>query len=350
MRALKRAVIAALKRAGYYERALGALSGDRALVLVYHRIVGTVGNREWRTGFERGVSASNFERHMEFLRRRMRPVPLAELADAVRRGRSLPERTVCVTFDDGYRDNYTDAFPILRRHGIPATVFVATAYMESGKAFWWDRVVHLVRNTPAKRVDLTGVVDLAGRRGSGAGAVVSLGGPRERAAAAERIVTAMEYLPPERIESILGALRERLGVRDSGGNGAGETMSWSEIEHLSRSGIAIESHTHSHPYLAPLSEKGVELELRRSKECLEQRIGGPVRGVAYPGGRRGMYTEATMRVAKRVGYDFGCVVDLAAVARGGNEFEIRRVPAEDSCDTMLAHKMVAALRRTARDG
>src|SRR5690606_11379545 len=86
------------------------------------------------------LPAAVFETQMRYLNRHYRVMPLADLAGLLGTGRPLREPVAAVTFDDGYRDNYTSAFPVLRRLGVPATIFLATGYIGGDRVFWWDAV------------------------------------------------------------------------------------------------------------------------------------------------------------------------------------------------------------------
>src|SRR6185295_2112486 len=99
------------------------------------------------------VDAAAFDWQMECLSRCFRVLPLSEAVERLRQG-TLPGRAACVTFDDGYADNAEVALPILRRHGLCATFFVATGFLDGGIMFN-DRVIEAVRGAPGAQLDLT---------------------------------------------------------------------------------------------------------------------------------------------------------------------------------------------------
>src|SRR5690606_36408110 len=110
----------------------------QALILLYHRVT-TLENDPWSLA----VTPEHFAEHMEVLRRYTYPLPLRDLVQRVRTGR-FPEGSVAITFDDGYRDNLYAAKPLLERHEIPATVFIATGYTGREREFWWDELEALL--------------------------------------------------------------------------------------------------------------------------------------------------------------------------------------------------------------
>ncbi len=346
---LRRCAIFLLHRSGYYLRKLSEGSRRRALVLVYHKVGdGSRGAPDgtWRAGFERGIARDRFESHMRFLRDVMHPIPLTELAERVRQGEHPPPGSIAVTFDDGYRDNFTRAHPILMKHRIPATIFVATAFIESKEVFWWDRVYDLFRRTKEHDLDLARVPPLAARVRDLAHTRLSLSTPRRRILSAEAVIGMMESSSPDSLENALAALRNALRVTESEPTSFDPTLTWGQIEEMSRRGISIESHTHTHPFLSSLSPERVEEELHTSRAILEQRTGRKVYGLAYPGGRAGMYTDTTMSGARRAGYRYACVAEPGDVGSDSDPFAIRRVPVGDEPISALAHRLLSAYRLT----
>jgi len=112
-----------------------------AIILMYH----SVATEDAAPYIEPGnrVDPRTFERQMAFLAAERRVAALSELVDAIAAGRTPPAGTVCITFDDGYRDNLTVAAPILDKYRLPATLFVATGFAERGEAQWSDRLHRL---------------------------------------------------------------------------------------------------------------------------------------------------------------------------------------------------------------
>ena len=107
-------------------------------ILMYHSVAGDEEARFVEPANR--ITPRHFERQMAYLRETRRVVPLSLLVDELAAGKSPPVGTVCITFDDGYRDNLTVAAPILEKYRLPATLFLATGYAESGEAQWSDRL------------------------------------------------------------------------------------------------------------------------------------------------------------------------------------------------------------------
>ena len=150
---------AALDRSGLLRLALAARR--RGLwpyggltVLLYHRVVEPSAIGELDADMI-DATPEAFDEQMSYLRRTFHPVAVEEVLEASGGGRPLPPDSVLVTFDDGYRDNFENALPVLRRHGIKALFFVATGYITDRALFWWETVSLLVRRSaaPALRID-----------------------------------------------------------------------------------------------------------------------------------------------------------------------------------------------------
>ena len=136
-----RRIVSLSSRAPGVTRAfLASTRPRRFLVLCYHRV------NDDAHPFFTGIPVALFRRQMEALRRHFTVLPLAELAERARR-KDLPRNGVAVTFDDGYRDNYTNAFPVLRDLGLPATIFLTTDSLDRNALLWHDRVFDAFHRT-----------------------------------------------------------------------------------------------------------------------------------------------------------------------------------------------------------
>ncbi|MFZ5862719.1 MAG: polysaccharide deacetylase family protein [Nitrospirota bacterium] len=320
-------IASALFYSGYYRARIRRVR-NRAIILAYHRVGGPDAARGdvWANGFEHGVSAARFEGHMRFIREEMNPVSLAELAEHVHLDTPLPPRAIAVTFDDGYQDNYLHAFPILARYRIPATIFVPTGMVDSGRMFWWDQVFAMLRSTTQEALDLGSLPPHREHWVTGGrDAVIPLITRRHKTEASEVVNERMRCLPPDRLPETLAALRAALKTSDPQETGSDLLLTWKQILEMRNHGISIEAHTHSHRNLALLTDAEVEDELRTSKTILDEKFGAPIVGLAYPWGVPGTYTESVKRIARRVGFRYGCVIGPGTVGLGVDVFGLARV-------------------------
>jgi len=271
-------------------------------ILIYHRV------NPWPSSFAIDVTPPDrFRRQMEHLARRYRVLPLEELWQRSREG-SLPSRSAAVTFDDGYADNHEFALPVLRSLGIPATVFVVTGCIGTGVIPWHDRVLAAFERTTRTEATLRGDPQPASLVGVGA-----------RRKAAFRVLGALKPLDePDRLAEV-SRVEELLGAgADAAAAGGPLMLDWDQIRAMRRGGIAIGSHTVTHPILSRQSSERVWDEVTRSKKEIEEAIGEPVTLFAYPNGRPEDYTPETVALVRRAGYDVA-VTTTFGVNDGGDD-------------------------------
>ena len=213
--------------------------------------------------------AASFRWQMRVLAGQFHVLSLAEAVQRLRDG-SLPPRTACVTFDDGYADNESIALPVLRELKIPATFFVATGFLDGGR-MWNDTVIESVRRFSERKLDLSS-------RGLGDFDVSS---EKQKSEAIARLLPAIKHLPFQRRNEEVRYI-EKLG----GKRLPDDLMMTSEqVKNLHDSGMGIGAHTTSHPILANIDFSEAKKEMEASKTCLEGLIEAPVTLFAYPNGK-----------------------------------------------------------------
>jgi peptidoglycan/xylan/chitin deacetylase (PgdA/CDA1 family) len=267
---------------------------DALAVLTYHRIADPARSQHLYPGL---ISAgpSEFEEQMRFLAARHRPLALGELL-AVRRGEArLPLRSVLVTFDDGYRDFAEDAWPILKRHGIPVVLFVPTAYPgEPGRAFWWDRLYRALSSAEPRTLETpAGTLRLV----SGA----------DRLSAYKRLRSLVRSLPHEEAMGLVDDLCDSLGTLSA----ESAVLSWPELRRLSSEGVVLAPHSRTHPFLDRVPLEAAREEILGSLEDLTREIGSAPRVFAYPAGGE---NPSVARALAEEGFELGFTTE-----RGTND-------------------------------
>ncbi|MBI2188556.1 MAG: polysaccharide deacetylase family protein [Acidobacteria bacterium] len=289
---IKAALAAAIARAHAHGL---ASSAGRPLVLGYHRVVDdyAAAARTEMPGML--ISAAMFERHLDWIGRRFQFVTLDEIGEHIAAGRHFDRPVAAVTFDDGYRDVYEHAFPVLRRKGIPATVFVVTDLV--GKPFWQvhDKLYQLVAKAFSvwrnPHRELTGLFAELG---------LPADGIRHRALA-NPFMTVSWMLPALAMADVRRVMD---GIEAAVGNGfqpIPRTVGWPELAEMQRAGITVGSHTRNHVSLPMETPEQVAVELEESRRTIEERLGRPVAHFAYPGGQ---FTLACVDAVAKAGYRF----------------------------------------------
>lgn len=322
---------------------LGLLSGcqkyllrKRCVVITYHRITRP---SDEAVPLQDGmyVLPEVFEEHLRYFRRRFNVIGLDEFVETMKSGRSF-DRACLLTFDDGWVDNYRNAFPLLRKYGVPATVFLATDYIGSGRWFWPDQIAYLL----AKSVAAT-----AGSTMSGPARDLMAVYRQGRAGAEERLNAAIEYMKgqsAETIQAVIGDLCRLSGTaclpQDR------QAVSWDEVREMQQSGIAFGSHTKSHAILTALeSEQAVLEELTGSKAIIEQETGQCVRAFCFPNGN---YNVPLMKAVEGAGYDCAFLCVRGTVTVGMNPFALPRVSLHNdisSSRSLLAYRILSGSMR-----
>lgn len=273
-------------------------SANRLSIVIFHRV-----HAQPDPLFPSEVTCERFDAICAWLAAWFHVLPLDEAVERLLRN-DLPARALCITFDDGYADNHEFALPILRRHGLQATFFVASGFLDGGR-MWNDTVIESVRRSPlpALRVDDLGLPDLR---------ELPLGSVAQRRAAVEVVLSAIKYLEPEaRREQV-----QRIAERSGAALPDDLMMSSSQVRALRHAGMQIGAHTVNHPILARLEAAAARDEIARGKAQLESILGEPVRLFAYPNGRpRQDYGARDVQLVRELG--FLAAVCTAPGAAGG---------------------------------
>jgi len=274
-------------------------------ILIYHRVLD-------RPDVLRphDVDRDQFARQLRVLRRWFKVLPLREGVSRLL-DRSLPGRAVAITFDDGYRDNLTNAVPLLEAAGMSATFFVATGSTGRGMMFN-DLVTEAVRNCTDEVFALPGLdTDFA------------LGGSLEdRRATLGRILEHVKYLPFDERHAVADAAAEMYGV-DTHQDGM---MSRDEIRMVADAGMEIGAHTVAHPILLNLDDDAARAEIEMSKSALEEIIDSDVTGFAYPNGKFGRdFGRRDVELARAAGFDYAVATDWASASGDDDVFRLPRI-------------------------
>jgi peptidoglycan/xylan/chitin deacetylase (PgdA/CDA1 family) len=295
--AIKNGAAAGLHAVGA-DRLIGALDGraGRVRILCYHRVVDDP-SRHPASAPAMLVSTAMLERQLDWLGRRHRFVGLDELGDTLAAGRRFCTPVAAVTFDDGYADFHERAFPLLRRKGIPAAVFVVTDRVGGDRLQTHDELYVLLAELRARR-GAAAVIERLRRLGvDDAG---RLDDPATPAGLVELKSRLLRESPQARVLRLVERLRDEVATPP----GLAEQfrpLDWAAIAELDEQGATIGSHTRSHPVLPNESHETIFAELAGSKRALERRLGHEVRHLAYPDGQ---FCPTTVEAAARAGYRY----------------------------------------------
>lgn len=267
------------------------------LVLGYHRVVDDFLEASRTEMPAMLTSRAMFERHLDWLAKHFRFATLDEVGCRIAEGGGFDNPVVAITFDDGYRDVYEQAYPVLKRRGIPAAMFVVTDLIGRPSPQVHDTLYHAVAKAFATwddpRRELFGVLSDVG--------IPAEEVLRERSATKSPTMV-MSTLLPRLSQAQVGRIIR--GLEAGLGNAAGtvpQTLAWSELAEMQRNGITIASHTQTHVSLPMETPERVAAELAGSKRALEQHLQTRVDHFAYPGGQ---FTRPVVEATATAGYGF----------------------------------------------
>jgi peptidoglycan/xylan/chitin deacetylase (PgdA/CDA1 family) len=276
-------------------------------VLIFHRVLPGPDPL-----FPLQMHARQFDAVCGWLARWFKVLALDEAVAHLKAG-TLPARAACLTFDDGYADNLQVALPILQRHGLKATCFVATGFLDGGR-MWNDTVLEAVR------VCNRSVLDLSDLPGLGVGPL-PLGTLVQKRQAVATLINALKYRSPlERLtltEAMAHLARVALPTH--------LMLSSNQVKAWRQAGMLVGAHTVSHPILATVSHAESYQEIAHSKHTLERLLDEPVGLFAYPNGKPGEdYTVHNAAQVRRLGFTAAFSTQAGAAKMGDDVYQLPR--------------------------
>lgn len=287
----------------------------KVLILSYHRVVPDIEQAESEAFFGLLISVRTFRRHLEVVKERYEVLSLDE-AVGVLRGEWKTDRAVAViTFDDGYRDVYEHALPVLRELGLPATVFVPTAYAGSSNALDHDRLYWLVNKAHRLRLSLYTPLIRAGLPWRQASKLCAEAAP-------SRQYDDLLRQPLSKRAEILDCLEDFLNEQPDQYPAGFRLLTWEMINEMSRAGVTFGAHTERHPVLTLEDAATASREIVASKEALAERLGQPINHFAYP---NGAYDGKVKEMVARAGFKTSLTCDRRVNKRGDDLLALGRI-------------------------
>lgn len=237
--------------------------------------------------FKPNVSATpeDFDRQMNYLAKWFSVVSLKDVVEWLDDRRELPPYAALITFDDGYLDNYTSAFPILRKYQFPALIFLTTGHIGTDAPFYWDMAAYCFAHT---RMDRLIFPD---------GHVEHWSNLEQRERVSKNWIEFMKTLPEAKKQRHVQNLPGLLGVSIPAGTFQKLMMDWDHVREMQKGGIEFGAHTVHHPILTRISSEQAREEVVGSKSRIEEELGEAVLGFAYPNGQAADLDEG---IEKRV--------------------------------------------------
>lgn len=302
------------------------LNKNKVLIVMYHGVSNSPDPLAcwWQLPFVK------FESQINFLKKHYSIISLREAAQKLKRKERLPDNAAVITFDDGYRNNYTVAYPLLKKLNVPATIFLATNFISRKDFLWHDELYLILRGASKSALDLT-------KCGLG---IFDLSTPENKRQAVEQIGNYLKTIGLDEKYKVLGQIRTDLtegpleGLKDS------EMLSWEEVEAMAGDGlIDFSAHSCSHEILSRLNTPALEEEIVNS--CKKVRRGNEEILFAYTNGRPQDFDRRAKAILKDI--DALCAVTTISGLNspGQDMYELKRVSIGDDLDPVTFELLCA---------
>jgi peptidoglycan/xylan/chitin deacetylase (PgdA/CDA1 family) len=280
--------------------------GFEAVILLYHRV--SPGDVPWL--FEVApVSPEAFEAQLQYLCSHYEVISLDDLVQNVFDDKRSGRRIASITFDDGYKDNFSYAFPLLRKYRAPATIFLTTGSIELPDLLWWDKIGYVLTYARNDRLSLGEFGDYRLRHAA------------QRRAIAHEIISRLETIPEERKNKLVEDTICESGVEISDELAEETMMTWQDICTLHKEGICFGAHSVSHPILTNMPIEGAVSEIRESKSQIEKRVGQTVDFFAYPNGE---FNDAIAKTVEDSGFSAAVTAEPVWITPAASRFKLGR--------------------------
>lgn len=304
----------AFHHGGLARLARACLAG-RAAILRYHSVSTAADGTHLCLDPGLAVGPEHFDRQCTYLRKHYRVIGLDEMVDRLLSGDALPPRAVALTFDDGYLDNYTRAFPILLRHGLSATFYVSTGCIDNRTLLWTGLLRYVVFTTRVPVLELTAPLALR----------FPLLTEAHRRDAFTRLIVTMKNIPTADRLGLLEAVRRAAGIDDLSPL-ASIMMTWDQVREMRRAGMTFGAHTVTHPNLPNATPEEARREIFGSRDALAERLDERIRHFSYPNGRGSAHlTEAVKGLVREAGFDSSTTSVTGSVVTGDDLLALKRI-------------------------
>ncbi len=287
---------------------------DKILILTYHRFS--------REANPLKISGDEFAAHLEYLAKHNRVLPLTETVEHLRDGKTLPPNAAVITIDDGYRDAFEVAFPILKKYAMPATVYAVTDFLDEKCWLWTDlmRYVLLTTENDSVKIEFENQ-DLV---------EAILSDERQRLETAARLNSRLKKMLDECKDSKIKQIAESLNVTIPAlPTEDYAPVSWEQARAMDAENVRIESHTVTHPILTNISQKKLDDELQTSRQRLENVLGRKVENFCYP---NGSLNETVWQTVKNIGYKCAVTTEYGFNGKTENPFLLKRIDAPSAIE------------------
>ena len=294
---------------------------NRAIVLMYHRVV----SREDREFISSHpgiiVDTDAFEKHLGWLRKHFDVVSLSEFKERMISRRHFQEPTCLITFDDGWQDNFCQAFPLLERYGLPAVIFLPVGFIGTKKRFWQEYLTHslfqaLLSSDGEKHLGCEKIFEKLGLDRS-------LLTPDEVGKVKiQKSISQAKTFSDEELGNLISETHKVIDRQSKYKENFDTFLSWEQVKRMAGDRINFGSHTVNHKILTKIPFEQVQKEVRLSKLVLENQLGDETIAFSYPNGN---YNAEVKKIVISNGYQLAFSTEPGLVSPEDDAFTIKRI-------------------------
>jgi len=274
-------------------------------VLTYHRVL------DKHDPLQPDITTKHqFSFQMGIIKRLFNVIDLEEAIIQLKENR-LPKRTIAITFDDGYRDNYTTALPILKKYDLTATFFLISSAIQNDQWLWHDLIIEGIRALKTATIDLSSL----GLQ------QYPISNDNEKLVATQEILRHIKYLPEPQLKQFINDFKSLTSIS----NNTRFMMSTSEVRELSNEGMGIGSHAVEHYILTTQTPSASRSNIIESKKSIEAMINKPVVLYAYPNGKEKDFNAEHESIIKSTGYLAAFTTCYDKISLSCNDYALPRV-------------------------
>lgn len=285
-------------------------------ILAYHRVLD---DEESSFPFDQEVisaTTDGFFRQMKFVRDNFDVISFRDLANCEERQCPWPKRGLIITFDDGYRDNYTNAFPILKELGLTATIFLTAGHIGARELFWWDLVAYCIKHSARASITVPQI--------NSEPMLLTSGDARN--AVIRDVLRWLKVISESCKRTFVSDLAELTGISPPNHEAEPMHLNWTEVSEMATSGFEFGSHTLTHPILTKVSEEQLVAEVGQAKTMIEQRLKREIIAFSYPVGR---FNDRVQTEVSDQGFQYAVSYqDNAAYQTGFDRYQLPRIHVE----------------------
>lgn len=295
----------------------------RAIVLMYHRVVSKANRDKIFSHPGIVIETETFGKHLQFLRQYFHVITAHQFWEQMSSGQAFQNRTCLITFDDGWQDNYTEAFPLLEKYALPAVIFLPVGFIGTGKKFWQETLTHVLW----KILEIKGETHESDSHHAKVFAKLGLNlnnlkPDKPSKALIQDRISQLKPLPESELNNFLNDIKKIIDNHSTNFDHHDTFLGWEQIQNMSMGLIQFGSHSVNHKILTKIPLEEVQEEVATSKKILEHRLDNKIIAFSYPNGG---YNEQISKIVRENGYQLAFCTQEGLVKSNDDPYTIKRI-------------------------